>query len=75
MLVSPGRNVRHSDMQLLESVKMCQQQHHWAIQVRGTESFTSTLILLESLLITRHINELAFLWGESQIRLQNRKEN
>ena len=38
MLVSPGRNVRHSDMQLLESVKMCQQQHHWAIQVRGTES-------------------------------------
>ena len=40
MLVSPGRNVRHSDMQLLESVKMCQQQHHWAIQVRGTESLT-----------------------------------
>ena len=38
MLVSPGRNVRHSDMQLLESVKMCQQQHHWAIQVRGIES-------------------------------------
>ena len=37
MLVSPGRNVRHSDMQLLESVKMAQTsggqgQGQWAIQ-------------------------------------------
>ena len=37
MLVSPGRNVRHSDMQLLESVKMGQSagpggQGQWAIQ-------------------------------------------
>ena len=34
MLVSPGRNVRHSDMQLLESVKMGQSpaQSQWTIQ-------------------------------------------
>ena len=32
MLVSPGRNVRHSDMQLLESVKMGQSGAQWAIQ-------------------------------------------
>ena len=32
MLVSPGRNVRHSDMQLLESVKMSHAQSQWAIQ-------------------------------------------
>ena len=36
MLVSPGRNVRHSDMQLLEDVKMSHSattaQSQWAIQ-------------------------------------------
>ena len=34
MLVSPGRNVRHSDMQLLEGVNMTQNGNSggWAIQ-------------------------------------------
>ena len=32
MLVSPGRNVRHSDMQLLEGVKMAQANNQWSIQ-------------------------------------------
>jgi len=32
MLVSPGRNVRHSDMQLLEGVKMNQSGSGWTIQ-------------------------------------------
>ena len=56
MLVSPGRNVRHSDMQLLESVKMCQQQHHWAIQVRGTESLISRKYFL-FLKLFKNIND------------------
>ena len=32
MLVSPGRNVRHSDMQLLEDVRMTRIDNHWSIQ-------------------------------------------
>ena len=32
MLVSPGRNVRHSDMQLLEDVRMTQANSQWSIQ-------------------------------------------
>ena len=32
MLVSPGRNVRHSDMQLLESVRMSSAMNQWQIQ-------------------------------------------
>ena len=36
MLVSPGRNVRHSDMQLLEGVKMVSSQAGgWTVQVGG----------------------------------------
>jgi len=31
MLVSPGRNVRHSDMQLLEGVKMSQANMFWRL--------------------------------------------
>ena len=31
MLVSPGRNVRHSDMQLLEDVRMTRIDNHWSI--------------------------------------------
>ena len=33
MLVSPGRNVRHSDMQLLEGVRMIPAGAGWTIQV------------------------------------------
>ena len=32
MLVSPDRNVRHSDMQLLEDVKMSHSASQWSIQ-------------------------------------------
>ena len=32
MLVSPGRNVRHSDMQLLEDVRMTPASNQWSIQ-------------------------------------------
>ena len=34
MLVSPGRNVRHSDMQLLEGVRMLPAGAGWTIQVK-----------------------------------------